>query len=268
MCTNEPAEVSYRVLLTEELTRRQNRNPKYSLRSFAKALGVSATTLSEAINGKRSLRRDSAQKIADRLAISPQERSRFILSAMGVEGDENSFSATSRQSKADAYRPFEVDQFKAISDWYHLAILSLAKLKRNKSEPAWVAEHLGITKSEAEEAMDRLFRLGMIERKGSRFFCTTRPLFVRGKAACAAIRKYHRQNLEKALDSLEQDPIEVRDFTSITMAIDPEKIETARAMVKEFREKLAEFLEQGDQTSVYTLAVQLFPVTKGTGGFK
>jgi uncharacterized protein (TIGR02147 family) len=187
---------------------------------------------------------------------------------MGIENRDVSSTPNSRSPNNGAYRSFEVDQFKMISDWCHLAILSLAKVRQNKADPAWIANHLGITKIESTDAIERLIRLGLIALKGSGFVRTTQPLFVHGNAPSSAIRKYHRQNLEKALDSLERDPIGVRDFTSMTMAIDPKKIEDARTMTKEFLEKMAAFLEEGDQRSVYTLAIQLFPVMNTSGGLE
>ena len=109
MNTNEAIEAGYRFILATELTRRQSRNPSYSLRSFAKALGISATALSEALNGKRCLRRDSAQKIADRLAIPPEDRPKFILSAMGIENGEVS-GMKPRELNAEAHRALDFDQ--------------------------------------------------------------------------------------------------------------------------------------------------------------
>ena len=56
--------------------------------------------------------------------------------------------------------------------------------------------------------------------------------------------------------------MELRDFTSMTMAIDPEKLTEAKKKIREFRRGLSEFLEAGKKEEVYRLNIQLVPVTK------
>jgi hypothetical protein len=46
------------------------------------------------------------------------------------------------------------------------------------------------------------------------------------------------------------------------LAINPKNIEKARAMIKRFRRELSTELERGEQTRVFSLAIQLFPLDK------
>jgi uncharacterized protein (TIGR02147 family) len=85
---------------------------------------------------------------------------------------------------------------------------------------------------------------------------------VNAKVPSTAIRKYHRDNLVKAAEALEEVPVELRDFSSITMATCSEKVGQARELIRKFREELSDLMESGDRETVYTLAVQLFPVCK------
>jgi transcriptional regulator with XRE-family HTH domain len=61
----------YRDMLRAELASRQNRNPNYSLRSFARDLGLSAPRLSDVLRGRYGLSRSAAAAIADRLHLDP-----------------------------------------------------------------------------------------------------------------------------------------------------------------------------------------------------
>ncbi len=81
----------------------------------------------------------------------------------------------------------------------------------------------------------------------------------------AALQLSHKQNLELAALALDEVAIEHRDITSITMAIDAKKLPLAKAMIKNFRRQLSEFLESGNKNEVYNLNVQLFPLTKRKG---
>ena len=69
----------------------------------------------------------------------------------------------------------------------------------------------------------------------------------------------------KVIESLENDPIEVRSMTSMSMAIDPEKLPEARRLIEEFQEKLSTFLESENKERAYQLPISLFPLDKERG---
>ena len=78
----------------------------------------------------------------------------------------------------------------------------------------------------------------------------------------AAIRKHHSQNLSLAEQSLHRDSVEHREFGSVTMAVNPEKLAQAKAILLKTRKKISDLLEMGELSEVYTLSFQLFPLTK------
>jgi transcriptional regulator with XRE-family HTH domain len=57
--------------LAQELLRRKERNPSYSLRSFARDLRLSPSCVSEILNNKRSPSPKNVRKIAEKLALDP-----------------------------------------------------------------------------------------------------------------------------------------------------------------------------------------------------
>ena len=61
---------------------------------------------------------------------------------------------------------------------------------------------------------------------------------------------------------LESVDVEEREFTTVTMASSPKKIKKAKLLIREFKRKLMEYMEEGEKTEVYTLAIQLFPLTQ------
>lgn len=250
-------------MLEAELIRRRRKNAGYSLRAFAKQIGVSVTTLSQVLNGKRALSRSSAMQIAESLFADVGEQRRFLLSALGVQSfDEVNSSRGGAKAFKRSYAILDADQFKLIAEWYHFAILSLAKIQPNVLSVEWIAGRLGIQKRQSKGAIDRLLRLGLIVRNGNGFVEGTEPLFVQPSVSSFAVRQYHQENLERAQLALRSTPRELRDITSITMATSPQKIAGARELIQKFREDMSEYLEEGELSEVYTLAVQLFPVSQ------
>lgn len=72
--------MDYRTILKSQLQRRQELNPKYSLRAFAKKLEISPSKISELLSGKKKLSSKRAEIIANRLGLIGKERELFILS--------------------------------------------------------------------------------------------------------------------------------------------------------------------------------------------
>jgi transcriptional regulator with XRE-family HTH domain len=251
--TTDPAAA----LLRGELERRLARNPRYSLRAFAGALGISPANLSLVISGKRPVSRKTIDKVAAALGLSPDQRARLLIGGLAGGG------ALSGPGVPEPRDELSLDTFNLISDWYHLAILSVLELPGSSADAHWLAGRLGISVPEAKLAVDRLKRLGLIAERKGRWVQTGRPLRMENRVSTAATRRYHRQLLERAQEALESEPAESRDYTAMTLAVDARKIPAMRERITAFREALAsEFGSQGQPERVYTLTVQLFPVSK------
>jgi uncharacterized protein (TIGR02147 family) len=71
----------YSTYLAEELNRRKRRNNCYSLRAFARSLGIDPAILSRAIAGKRSLSAKTIRKIIYKLNLTELEMKMFVESS-------------------------------------------------------------------------------------------------------------------------------------------------------------------------------------------
>lgn len=115
---------------------------------------------------------------------------------------------------------------------------------------------------EVRSAIERLRRVGALLDDGSNGLKVSDAFETTSDIPSAALRRSHRQTLEQAIESLEEVRIELRDITSITMAIDPARIGEAKTAIRRFRRDMAALLEDGRRTEVYNLNVQLVPVTR------
>ena len=71
----------YRRYLIDELARRRAKNRRYSLRAFARALGVDGGFLSRLLAGKALLAIEKADRLSRRLRLLDDARREFLLSA-------------------------------------------------------------------------------------------------------------------------------------------------------------------------------------------
>jgi uncharacterized protein (TIGR02147 family) len=237
-----------RIILLEEFVKSQTRNPNYSMRAYSKKIGLAQPAISEMLSGKRGITKKSAEKILNGLDIDPEEAFKILSSE-----DEPSIK----------FQPLDQDAFDIIANWHHYAILSLAETKDFKSSEEWIAERLGITTMAASEAIEKLLQCKMLTRDSFGQLKPTGQSFEAiSSVAKPALRKANRQNLELASVALEEVPLELRDFTAITLCLDPMRLEDARKMIKNFRRQFNRVMESGHKKEVYKLCVQLFPLSK------
>ncbi len=257
---NSP-QIAISQVLREAFVESQVRNPSYSLRSFARRLAISPSALSEILNGKRRISRKLAERLAEKLCLEPRH-TQDLLARFRRAG------ATARDTPAPVvYEELDSDQFATISEWYHFGILSLMETTTFQDDPAWISDRLNIKLPEATCAIERLLRLGFVQRdEAGKLQLAKGRLTTSDGVRSISLRKAHATNLAMAQRSLAEDEMEVRDFSAMTMAIDPSTLPEARRMIREFSDQLSTKLEvSGKQTEVYKLCVQLFPLSHPTG---
>lgn len=243
--------------LRDEYARRRQKNPAYSLRAFARYLGISPARLSQVLSRKRPLTRGQLDKMAVAFALDPVVMASFSKRANPSQGAR-------RASVAPPYDTFDLDMFRMVADWHHSAILCLVETTSGHGPLtiSGIAKRLGITTIEARQAVERLLKIGLLRKVDKGFAVTRKNLATPSDVPSAALRHLHRQMLQLASESLESQTVDDRDVTSITMAIDKSKLPAAKSMVKAFRRQLCAFLEDGEANEVFALNVQLFQLSK------
>jgi len=243
-----------RELLQHEFQKRKGRNPNFSLRAFARWLGLSPAQLSQMMTGKRPVTLKSMKKIGARLGLSPSEKKTFLSAMLKTEG----LLETEQDFK---FLKMEEDQFRLISDWYHFAILALTRVKGAIPDPRWIARRLGIGADEANQALLRMVRMGIIETH-PHFRQIGSPVEVVSETPSSAIRKYHKQSLNMAIEKVDLVPVHLRQLQSLSIPVNPRNLPAYRKLIDDFLAQASELAESQAGSEIYQLNVQLFPVTQ------
>ncbi len=239
-------------LLMREFQLKRTKNPQFSVRSFAKWLSLSPAQLSQMMSGKRPITVKSLKKISDRLGLSPAEK-KSLFSSMSQVSNASDMGSQTLQ--------LQEDQFRLISDWYHFAILSLVKLKDCKSDPRWISKRLGISVEDANQAMVRLERMGILQLKPKmKQLCD--PISVTSDVPSQAIRKYHKQNLSLASEKIDTIPNSLREFQSISVAVNLRHIQFYRKLMNDFLQEVGDLSNRQSGSEIYNMNVQFFPITQ------
>jgi uncharacterized protein (TIGR02147 family) len=216
------------------------------------------------LNGKRPVSWKVVRRLAPRVGLDPYQAEKFLHGArvgVPVQLEEEGRPAVD-------YVQLSYDAFQVIADWYHYAILELLTVDGFQASPRWIALNLGIKVPEATDALERLMRLGMIKRTAAGGFVLSPESHttVGTPHASAALRKLQKQMLSMAIEALEETPMEERDQSAMTMAIDSRLLPEAKERIKKFRRSLCAFLQEGRKRDrVFHLSVSLYPVSKRSG---
>jgi uncharacterized protein (TIGR02147 family) len=259
--------MTYQRFILSEFEGRRQRNARYSLRAFARDLGLAAPKLSEILRGKSGLSSESAQRLAPKLGLSAAEAETFVSMvqakhARASRDREAAKSKLSEMKQSHQFNELSLESFRIISDWWHFAILELTEVNAFRSSTAWIAKRLGLSESVAKEAVQRLFDFGLLAKtEDGTWYQTNAILATPQGVPSAEIRKHHRQILAKADESLTKSPITERDLSSMTLSMSEEDFLEVQEEIKQFRRRLSlKIAKAKTKNRVYTLAIQFFPL--------
>lgn len=246
-----------RELLQQHFDGIRSRNPSFSARAFARKLGLPAPACSELMRGVRPFTKAMATRIVTRLSLPELESQRILKMFEGQIRPRASHAGTQAPE-----RRLTDDQFSIIAEWQHYAIRALLGTHPAPTSDEEIASRLGLGLETTREALERLLRLGMIHRLEDGSLRSDSTVVLAGdRDASSAIRQAHREDLRLADRSLSEDPMEIRDLFSMTVAVDPDKVPMARDMIRQFHKDLVRFLQAGERSSVYLFGTKLIPLS-------
>lgn len=257
----------YRQFIEREFDSRLRKNPSYSLRAFARDIGMQPSKLSEVLRGLRGLSKVTALKVAKKLHLSADE-SEVFLNLVDLHQRKNKTLQKQAEEKLksvaamDGYGELSLERFKIISDWYHFSILEMTSLEAFESDARWIAGRLGISTKLAAEAIERLIDFGLLVRQPNGELSQTHVnLATPTGIPSREIREHHSQILMKADEALEKSDVNERDFSAITLAFNTEQMDEVKAELKRMRRQLGQKIqEKSEKNRVYCLSMQFFPL--------
>jgi uncharacterized protein (TIGR02147 family) len=269
---------NYRSYLRDLLAEKIQKNPAFSLRAMAQQLGLQSSQLSEVINGKANFSLSSAVKVANKIGLTGDEADYFCL-LVQIEAEADLTSRDLLLQKLNRLRAphikrvvsdLTVDQFKQISEWYHSVILELADLADFYFTPQNIAKVLGISKLDAEVAVDRLARLELlIKTKKGGWKRIPEDLQVRSPVQNTALRAFYRQMLNKASDALDSQTPNERLSGYETLTLSKESLPEAREAYEKFFDEMVRISRKcSKKTAVYHVLVHCFNLTPKLTGKK
>lgn len=260
-----------RQFLLDSFNARKRANPAFSVRSWAKEMGVSShALLVMLLQGKRPLRIKHASFLTKGLSLSAQETLYFqaliqLDSATTPEEKELCCVWLADLNPGKNFRIKEFDEFVSLSHWLYTALLAMTDLKNFTGDEAEVVQLLRgrVAASEVRSALQRLLDMKLLEReKSGRLKCTYKRVTSKNDIIDAGVRKYHRLSSELAIQAVEELPPEKREFQSFSLAVDKKKIPLAKELIRKFRAQFAKAVGSESGNEICQMNIQFFQLTE------
>lgn len=260
---------SYRQYLSDFYAAKKQSNPSYSYKFFSnKAKLNSPNYLKLVMDGKRNITHKTVYKFSKGLGLNERESIYFenlvFFNQVKDENEGSFYRKNMEYAKADGTRPLlSKDQYEILTNWYSSAVHQLSLVSDFKPSPRWIASRFDhkIMPQQAKEAIELLHRLGMIKinSKTGKISITNASLQTPDVDTSKPIAEFHKSILELAKNSIEEQKIEERCLSSLTVAINKKDLPLAFKKIHKFRNEMDSYFMKGKTyDSVYQMAIQLF----------
>ncbi|KHD88372.1 MAG: hypothetical protein OM95_09560 [Bdellovibrio sp. ArHS] len=239
--------------LIADFKSRNNKNPKFSLRAYARTLGVSPTSLSQIMSGKRKLTYPVAVVIFDKVAMDPKDRDQALSVLRTHMQDERR-----RKTKYDVIE-VEAPVSKVSLSWLEMAITPFMSTPHYNGGAESIARYFGVSKQEASNALKHLEQMQIVEWKdgGYREVFKAELRYGSERMPTEVVKKLRLESLERTRELVSRNPPEDQGFMGVSYMAVSEQHKTKalnelQSFVKNFRKKYGTI---GEADEIFLLSV-------------
>jgi len=269
----------YRSFVSSFFKEKKNDNPNFSLRLWAPKLGLKGpSALSMVLNGQRHPGSELTDQFVEFFRFSSQQAKyfRLLVRLAKVNGDEKKrielLKELQKIHPKNNFYLLDGDMFDSISNWYFFAIRELVQLEDFKEDYSWISKRLNkaISPQEAKRAITVMLRLGLLKQgTNKKLVQADNQITTTSDIGSEALKQFHEEMITLARQSIRTVPVYEREITSVTLNISPIKMKEAKELIREFRIRFTDLIEESPGKETYQLNVQFFPLTNlKNGGMK
>lgn len=265
--------LDYRTFLKEFVQWRRETCHGTSLRQVASKIGIDHSLLTKIIQSTRHVSPSSIPALCAWMKLDEQRSAYFeeLVAYARARSDE---AVRRHFEKLLSLKPVEKRRLEAahyeyFRSWHHVVVRSLLDWYEFYGED-WEALGAMLTPPipgrVAQESVELLQSLGLVERDLSgRYKPSSSHLSTGERWHSAAVRTFQREVIRLSEGAVERVPKELRDISTITVALSSDCLEEVREVLREARAKVVKIADRRppeDSDAVYQLNLQWFPVTR------
>lgn len=265
---------NYRQFLSDYYEYKKSTTTFFSYRYFAlKAEISSPSLLKRVIDGKRNLSKMSIEQFIKGLGLSSKEAQYFRVlvhfnQSSSPDEKQGFYQQLLGMSSFTVDTQLSSDQYLYLSKWYHPVVRELVTVFDFQNDFQKLAHQVfpPITTEAAQRSFEMLTKLKLIKPLKNGLFKQTNKALNSGSDDPDNLglvrRNHHKQNIQKALDSLDEVPLDERHALGINMGLSKAGYQVLLQEITAFRERVVTLVDKDKGTDrVYQFNMQLFPMS-------
>ena len=258
--------------LLERVVEKQKEDRHFSIRKWSKEMGYrSHTLLAMVLQGKRSLTLKQVPFLSKGLNLSMPEKTFFegLVQVENARTPEEKFWCETKLSQCrpheiDGRTSFEMEEYAAISNWIHPALLALSNTAESFRSAEEAAQKIpsNLSLNEIRIAIDRLsmFQL-LVKNENGVYQCTHSRVSTKNDQNIKGVIEYHKESAA-LLESRITEDASVRECQSMAIAIPSQRLPLAKELIRNFRIQFAQAMSSPQSNEVYQFNLHFFRLTK------
>jgi uncharacterized protein (TIGR02147 family) len=254
--------------LKDVFVERIRKNPQYSLRAYAKHLGLSPGGLSQILSGKKKLSVERAEVIAERMGLKSLERDVFLLkvewaSAKTEKRKSWILDQMRALSPTEVTHSVSADEFESFSRWYGLPLHELVRL-RPGIQVSEIAQFFSVPAPEVKDLCERMIRLKLLVSSESGALSTAVPyVHIASENRNQIIQAYYRELLPKIEDAVVNLTPKERAAGAEVFSISDDQLPEVTRLTNQYLDDLQKLTEKaGESVRIYQALSVVFPLQK------
>lgn len=240
-------------LLNAVYLEKKSRNKHFSLRAFARDIGVPPGRLSEIMAGKRNLTLSVAQKFSEAYSLNSDEKKELYMLVK---------SQTKLRSKKISDRQLiDPQDFAKICHWKYYSLICLVQNSQNGATINDLSERLGLKECEIHEMLLTLKKMNLASHQNDRYFAPKVLTTTTQDVLDKSLHQFQKEMLELHLTRLSEVPTELREAQTIILSFSKSKMKQAKIMIKKCLSSFESKFGAPNDSDVFSLSVQLSPLT-------
>ncbi len=261
---------SFREILAAEFSERKSKRASYSIRSFARDLGINSSTLAGAMQGRYGISVETAKKIGSKLRFSDKQKQFFVdlVESQHSRATFQKHEAAKRLKKhlnLVKLEPMPPGEVELTTKWYFFAVLEFLTINKKVESLNQIARALRLESADVERSIELLLKYKLIRKTAIGFERIKKHSLVQSNAPSGLIRDFHKQILGLAKDAIEEQPIANRKFINSILSFDSKNTADARAWLETANEEfVSKFSTSTTSDKVYLFGFHLFQLDTGS----
>ncbi len=210
-------------------------------------------------------------RLARRLLHTPSERRYLELLVEKAQTNRLGGDSQRLDSEMVGLKPVPIERhavdmadFAQIFQWYYFVIRQVVQIPGvdASAENLHLLLRKKVPTEKIKEALIRLCYFGYLQKENGGYSVRQPAIITPSDVPSNALRMHHAQMMKRATEALEEQPVEKREITSMTLRIRATDLAEAKKRIRQFRDEFDAQFSKEEAAEIYQLNIQFFAHTE------